>query len=52
MRKVAAQIIDELIGVKNLYKIDPWTDPNGVCKHNNSVFCEKCAKELEGDTNE
>lgn len=46
------QMVRKSIGETNLYKIDPWKDPNKACKHNNSVFCVKCREELEKESND
>lgn len=41
------EIIDELFGEQNLYKIDRWEHPDKKCKHNQEFVCKKCADEIK-----
>ena len=44
-----AEIVRKVLGEQNLYKMDYWREPNKPCRHNNTVFCVKCKKEIEGE---
>jgi len=38
--------VKEIMGEQNLYKINRWKYPDKLCKHNNSVYCDRCAEEI------
>ena len=44
-----SKIIKDVLGELNLYKIDRWKYPNKLCRHNNSIFCDKCRLEIESE---
>jgi hypothetical protein len=44
-------VIQKCLEEQNLYKMDPWKEPNKKCRHNNSVFCDKCRIEIENERN-
>ena len=31
---------------KNLYQINPWTNPDFKCEHSRSIFCKECHDEF------
>jgi len=43
------EIIKEIFGETNLYKMDIWKDIGKYCKHGNNIFCDSCKKELENE---
>lgn len=47
INKTLKDIIDNTLGEQNLYKIDFWKDPEKRCRHNKSIFCDDCRKEIE-----
>jgi hypothetical protein len=43
------KIINKIFGEQNLYKINLWNHPNKKCRHNNSIFCMNCKKDIEDE---